>query len=63
MSDKPASYALPADFYRDPMEAAMRSEARQCTGCNHLGELMRREFCGKGRRKLVKCKWFDLKKG
>lgn len=61
MSEKPASTALPAHFYRDPMESAMRNQERQCTGCRHLTELLSRKFCGKGRRELRKCKKYDQK--
>lgn len=57
--------ALPAEMYRDPMEAAMRAEERSCgnprPGCKHLEKLLGREFCGVGRRELVKCKKFQLK--
>ena len=56
------SNALPAFMYRDPMEAAMRNEAKQCTGCRHLAKLLNREFCGAGRRTLTRCKKFDDKK-
>lgn len=54
--------ALPAWMYRDPMEAAMRLEARSCNGCRHLIEIPGAELCGVGRRETVKCKRFELKK-
>lgn len=59
--------ALPSNMYRDPIEAAMRAEAKSCgnprPGCKHLEKLFDREFCGVGRQTLEKCKKFDLKKG
>lgn len=58
-----SSNALPAYMYKDPMEAAMRNEARQCTGCRHLAKLLDREFCGAGHRTLTRCKKFDDSKG
>jgi hypothetical protein len=47
---------LPAFFYGDPMEIAIKQEERQCTGCKHLQTAFDREFCGIGRRDLVRCK-------
>lgn len=55
--------AFPSSMYRDPMESAMRSQARRCTGCKHLEKLLDREFCGVGKRELVRCKRFELKRG
>jgi len=54
--------AYPSHFYKDPMEAAMRAEASRCDGCRHLAKLLDREFCGAGRRTLVRCNKFDEKK-
>jgi hypothetical protein len=36
-------------MYRDPLEAAMRAEAKSCKGCRHLEKLLDREFCGRGK--------------
>jgi len=57
------SRALPSLAYRDPIYSAMQAEARSCKGCKHLEKLLEREFCGVGRRELVKCKRFDIKRG
>ena len=59
MSEKPASTALPAHFYRDPMESAMRSEESSCKGCKSVTKVLGRELCGRGRRIMKKCKKYD----
>ena len=55
--------AHPSLMYRDPIYAAMQSQARSCKGCKHLEKLLDREFCGVGRRELVKCKRYEIKRG
>lgn len=55
--------AFPSNMYRDPMESAMRAEESSCKGCRHLEKLLSREFCGKGKRTLRKCRKYDEKKG
>lgn len=54
---------LPAHMYGDPMQSAMRAEAQRCTGCKHLQKLLGRDFCGRGKRELKRCKKFDETKG
>lgn len=55
------SKAMPAYMYGDPCEAAMRQEAKQCTGCRHEMTVAKRTFCGAGRRKMVRCHRYDDK--
>jgi hypothetical protein len=57
--------ALPAHFYRDPLEVAMAREARSCKGCAHdetyefAGNKVK--ICAKGRPHGKRCKLFREK--
>lgn len=53
--------ALPSFMYMNPEIAAMRNEAKLCTGCKSLMTTLGREFCGIGRHKLVRCEKFSDK--
>jgi hypothetical protein len=57
--------ALPANFYRDPLEVAMAREARTCKGCVHeqAYELANQKIkiCARGRPHGRGCKLFREK--
>lgn len=59
------SNAHPAYMYRDPMEAAMRNEARSCKGCafessEHMfGQVFM--LCSKDKKHGNKCNLYKLK--
>lgn len=50
---------LPRWMYGDPMRAAMRAESRSCSGCRDLERLFGREVCTRGRKNLIKCRFFN----
>jgi hypothetical protein len=57
--------ALPAYFYRDPMQVAMAREAQTCKGCAHeqTYEFVNTKIriCSKGRQHGRRCRFFQEK--
>jgi hypothetical protein len=57
--------ALPAHFYRDPMQVAMAREAQSCKGCVHeqTYEFANHQIkiCDEGRQHGKRCKFFQEK--
>lgn len=59
------SNALPRHMYGDPMEAAIRAEAKSCRGCAHevverwFGE--NRTICAKDKKHGTRCNRYTLK--
>jgi hypothetical protein len=57
--------ALPANFYRDPLEVAIAREAQTCKGCAHEQAYefanQKIKVCAKGRPHGRRCKFFREK--
>lgn len=53
---------LPSHMYRDPLESAMRNEAKSCKGCIFIIELLGRVGCEKGKRGTSRCKHYNDEK-